>query len=50
MPDQAGPSAPATAARMAAAARGSRAAVTAEQALVLHAGFDECDLSYPRRQ
>jgi Protein of unknown function (DUF3500) len=50
MSDQAGLSAPATAARMAAAARALRAAVTAEQAHVLNLGFDDFDLSSPRRQ
>jgi hypothetical protein len=50
MADQAGLAAPATAARMAAAARGLRAAVTAEQAPVLNPGFDDFDLSSPRRQ
>ena len=50
MSDQAGLYAPVTAARMAAAARALRAAVTAEQAPVLNPGFDDFDLSSPRRQ
>jgi hypothetical protein len=45
-----GLAAPATAARMAAAARALRAAVTGEQAPVLNPGFDDFDLSSPRRQ
>jgi Protein of unknown function (DUF3500) len=50
MSDQAGLAAPATAARMAAAARALRGAVTVEQEPVLNPGFDDFDLGSPRRQ
>jgi hypothetical protein len=46
----AGLDAPATAAAMAAAARGLRGAVTGEQAYVLNPGFDDFDLGSPRGQ
>ena len=49
-PMSAGLAAPVTAARMAAAARGLRGAVSGEQAHVLNAGFDDFDLGSPRRQ
>jgi hypothetical protein len=48
--DGAGLTAPATAARMAAAARGLLGAVSGEQAYVLNPGFDDFDLGSPRRQ